>query len=61
MRILKMTETNKKRILKDVAAQLESLTVIPDKLSLDLSTSKKVTNGFIIKNLELILIKSKTK
>ena len=44
MRILKMTETNKKRILKDVAAQLESLTVIPDKLSLDLSTSKKITN-----------------
>ena len=44
MRILKMTETNKKRILKDVAARLESLTVIPDKLSLDLSTSKKITN-----------------
>ena len=41
MRILRMTEANKKQVLKDVAAQLDGLVVIPDTLSVKLSTSKK--------------------
>ena len=36
-----MTEANKKQVLKDVAAQLEGLVVIPDTLSVKLSSSKK--------------------
>ena len=41
MRILRMTEANKKQVLKDVAAQLDGLVVIPERLSVELSTSKK--------------------
>ena len=47
MRILRMTEANKKQVLKDVAAQLDGLVVIPDTLSVKLSTSKTSNSCFL--------------